>query len=319
MSIVEEPSISAEGTVVAPRLQSSLDASIDRDGLPGARLRPIHYFVALGLAILAAVLTGDAWADMIGYGWKDEESSHVLLVPVAVAWIAFVRRSALVRCVQQGTWIGPLFSLLGLALWIYGWRRDTQSAWHMGAVLFSFGAALSVLGKGVLVRMWPAALCLLLLVPIPATGRLLIAQPLQLATASVTAEVGQVLGMDVMREGCTLKVNGQNVTVAEACNGMRMVFTLLLVCYVFAFTTPLNNSVRFLILLLSPAIAMIANLIRLLPTIWAYGHLSPDVSNMLHDIGGWAMLFAAFATLMGSVKFLRWLSIPVSPKGIYAD
>lgn len=319
MSLAEQNKISAIGPADIPPRLSSLDASIDRDGLPGTRLRPVHYIVALVMAIVAAILTGDAWADMIGYGWKDEESSHVLLVPVALAWIAFVRRSSLVRCVQQGIWIGPLFSLLGLALWIYGWRRDTQSAWHFGAVLFAFGAALSVLGKGVLIRMWPAALCLLLLVPIPATGRLWIAQPLQLATATVAAEVGQVLGMDVIRQGCTLQVNGQNVTVAEACNGMRMVFTLLLVCYVFAFTTPLNNSVRLMILILSPVIAIIANLIRLVPTIWAYGHLGADVSNMLHDVGGWAMLFAAFAALMGSVKLLRWLSIPVSPKGIYAD
>ena len=33
------------------------------------------------------------------------------------------------------------------------------------------------------------------------------------------------------------------VTVAEACNGMRMVFTLLLVCYTFTFVTPLLQDI----------------------------------------------------------------------------
>ena len=37
--------------------------------------------------------------------------------------------------------------------------------------------------------------------------------------------------------------------MAEACNGMRMVFALVLVSYAFAYSMPLRNTVRILVLI----------------------------------------------------------------------
>jgi exosortase/archaeosortase family protein len=65
-----------------------------------------------------------------------------------------------------------------------------------------------------------------------------------------------------------LRVNGVDVAIGEACNGMRMTFALVLVSFAFALTTPLNGYVRVLIVLLSPVSAVIANVIRLVPTVW---------------------------------------------------
>lgn len=283
------------------------------------RLGRVDYVFAAVLSLVAVALTWDAWADIWAYGLKDEESSHVMLVPVAVAWIAWVRREALARCPRRGTWVGVLIASIGLAGWVLGWRYDVQIAWHLGAVAFATGAGLSVLGAELLKRLWPAFLVLVLLAPVPSAGRLMVARPMQGATAAMTADVAEVMGLQVLRSGHTLEVNGRSVTVAEACNGMRMAFTLLLACYVFAFTTPLHNSVRLLILLASPLVAIVANVTRLVPTIWVFGSFGAETSQRFHDLSGWAMLFAAFLTLTGLIKVMRWLSIPVSPRGVYAQ
>lgn len=272
----------------------------------------LHFWAALGLVAACMVVAGNAWTDLWTIGWKDEESSHVLLVPLVVAWLIWVRRGRLRGCEPGGRLIGTFFIALGWFLWSFGYRQQVQSFWHSGAVVMAVGGILTALGSDVFIKFFPAFVVLIFLVPVPSTGRQMIALPLQHAIAQTTQNVGEVLGMQVTREGNLLTVNGHEVAVVEACNGMRMVFTLFLACYVFAFVTPLRGYVRALVLAASPLVAVVANVIRLVPTVWMFGHASPEAAERFHTAGGWVMLVVAFLGLMGIVKVLRWAMVPVA-------
>jgi exosortase len=263
----------------------------------------------LGACVLIA---GNAWADLAMLGWKDEESRHVLLVPLVVAWLAWVRRQRFRACEPTGRWVGTVLLGLGWMAWSIGYRRQIQTAWHSGAVLMAMGGLLTVLGKDVLMKFFPAFVALAFLVPVSSTIRQHIAVPLQHDTAWLTQNVAEVLGMQVTRQGNLLSLNGTEVAIAEACNGMRLVFTLFLACYVFAFVTPLRMYVRMIVLAASPLIAIAANVVRLVPTVWMFGHTSPSVAEQFHTFSGWLMLILAFLALMGIVKLLRWALVPVT-------
>lgn len=271
-----------------------------------------HVYAALAVVSACVVIAGNAWADLSTIGWKDEEASHVLLVPLVVGWLVWVRRGRLRSCEPGRRMIGTLLVAIGWFLWSFGYRHQVQSSWHLGAVILAVGGLLTVLGRDVLVKFFPAFVALIFLVPVPATGRQLIALPLQHAIAQATQNVGEVLGMGVIRQGNLLTINGREVAIAEACNGMRMVFTLFLACYVFAFVTPLRGYVRALVLAASPLVAIIANVVRLVPTVWMFGHASPQVAEEFHTLSGWVMLVVAFLGLMGIVKVLRWAMVPVA-------
>jgi exosortase/archaeosortase family protein len=75
---------------------------------------------------------------------------------------------------------------------------------------------------------------------------------------------------------------------------------------------PLRNSVRILVLLASPLAAIFCNVVRLIPTIWLYGHAAKPVADDFHNISGWIMLPIAFLLLMGIIRALRWALIPVA-------
>lgn len=275
--------------------------------------RPWHLWAAVGLAALAALIFWDVWADIYRLSWGDEEASHVLLVPIAVAWIAWVRRGRLRQCRPTGRLVGTLLIAAGWFLGSYGYRNDVQSFWHGGAVIVVMGCLLTVLGKDIFFKFLPAFAVLAFLLPVPSTARQQIAIPMQKWTAQLTQSASELLWMDIDRRGNLLNVNGQDIAIVEACNGMRMVFTLFLACYVFAFTTPLRGYVRALILVASPFIAIAANVIRLIPTVWMYGHTSAEAAATFHDVGGWVMLVVAFLALTGITKLLRWALVPVSP------
>lgn len=250
------------------------------------------------------------WADIFTIAWRDEESSHILLIPPIIAWLVWVRAIRFRRSPPRYSWAGPVLIGLGWLLATVSFQNAFQAGWHGGAVLMFLGAVTTVVGVQVLANFTPAVALSAMLVPVPGAIRLFIAGPLQNATARVTRVVLEAMGYWVERSGNMLVINEREVAVHEACNGMRMVFALLLVSYAFAFTVPLRNSVRLTILLLSPVAAILCNVVRLTPTVLLYGYADESLADWFHSVAGWAMLPLAFLILMGITRTLRWALVP---------
>ncbi len=272
-----------------------------------------HVIVA-GVLLVAAIFAGlDQWRDIFMIASRDEEASHIFLViPIAI-WLIWIRRVRFRRCPPRPSWVGVVMILAGYVLMEFGFRNAFQAGLHGGAVLMALGAVVTVVGTQVMANFFPAVAILALLVPIPGNLRLAIAGPLQNATARVTTGTLEMMGFYVERSGNLVNINDMPVAVAEACNGMRMVFALLLVAYAFAFTVPLRNSVRIMVLLLSPVAAIICNVFRLAPTVIMYGNqerLPEGWPDAFHDFAGWLMLPVAFLMLLGITRALRWAMVP---------
>jgi exosortase len=262
----------------------------------------------IGASIYA---TFDAWRDIASAGWNDEESSHVLLAPMVFAWIFWVRRRRMAKLVVHARWVGLLIMAVAAALWFVGLRDRIHTAWQLGGVLMVVGGAVVALGTGFVWRFLPAFGSLIFLIPMSGGRRQAFAAPMQLITAKLTQNVCELFGMIVDRQGSLLSCNGVSVAIAEACNGMRMVLTLVIVSYLYAFITPLRGYVRVLIIVFSPVTAIVCNVIRLVPTVWMFAHTSKPTAEMFHDISGWAMLLVGFLLVMGVIRLLRWIGLPV--------
>jgi exosortase len=270
-----------------------------------------HVVLAVGMAALGVAVTWPAWADIYHVASADEESSHIFLVPIVALWMLWARRVRFRYCKPTGTLMGPMIVALGWLVGTFGFYRGQQSLWHGGAVLVVLGCVVSVLGRQAIFRFLPVIAVLVFLVPVPAEIRLRVALPLQTWTARIEQTTFEVLGTDVQRAGNRLTINGIDVSIIEACNGLRMVFALILVSYAFSFGLPLRNRVRFLILLASPFAAILCNLIRILPTVWLYGNAPRAVARAFHDYSGWRMLPIALLMLLGIIRLMRWAMIPV--------
>ena len=255
--------------------------------------------LAGGLAAIAILITIDVWRDMLNLSLKDEESGYILMVPVVIAILIWARRRAIADARISHNWIGTLLLGLGWAVWSAGYRSGSHALWYGGADLMALGGVITVLGKDALIKFMPAVGALIFLIPVMNGRRHQISGPLELMTAQATQAICEIVRLNVQRQGNLLLVNGVEVAVAEACNGMRMVFTLVLVCYLYAFALPIRWYGRVAVLVLSPLVAMICNVTRLVPTAWVYGHASLTAANRFHDLSGWAMLGVGFLILTG--------------------
>jgi exosortase len=225
-------------------------------------------------------IASESLRDLLSLGFNDPESSQVLLAPVVIAWLVWVRRGRIARCSLRGRWTGVFIIAAGWLLWSQGYHYQIQSFWHFGAILLLAGSLLVLLGADALWNFLPAWGALIFLVPIPGRVHLQVAVPLERITAIMTQSLAEVLGINASRSGNQLTVNGIDVCIVEACNGLRMVFSLFMACYVFAFVRPLRPWVRFVVLAAGPVVAIVCNVIRLVPTVWMFGNAPPPSGFM---------------------------------------
>jgi exosortase len=276
------------------------------------RLTAWHLLAAAVLAALGVLVTFDAWHEIYLYATHDEEASHIFIVLPVALWLIWVRRMRFRHCRPSGTIVGPLMVAFGWWLGSYGFNNQRTIFYHLGSLLVVLGCIFSVLGKNVLFRFFPAVAVLVFIVPVPGQIRQSIAMPLEAWTARIAQTLLDIMGVQTEVSGNLLSINGTAVTIAEACNGMRMVFPLFLIAYAFSFGLPLRQGVRFLILLASPITAIVCNVLRTLPIIWLYGYSNREIAHSFHDYSGWLMLPIAFLLLLGIIKLLKWAMLPVT-------
>lgn len=273
--------------------------------------------VLLALVVLLAIgAQHTLWFDIYRSAARDGEHSYILIVPLIAAWLFWVRRQRLRLATPERTLLGPLLIVLSWGFGEWGYENAVRVAEHLGAVGMIYGAALSVLGVPFFLKFAPAILSLLFLIPVPGMIRQQIAIPLQEISARITFLILDLFGTPVSHMGNVLTINGQDVAVAEACNGMRMAAALAVVSYTYVFSVPLRQGVRILLVALSPIIAVLCNVIRLIPSVLLYGYASSDTAEIFHDISGWAVLGVALLMLWGVASLLRWLEVPIEPYAV---
>jgi exosortase len=273
-----------------------------------------QYLLWLGfltMVILNLLIYRDPIADIIGIAVRDSDRSYIIVVPFLAMYLAWLRRSRIRNITLKPSILGPGIILLGWIGFLIGGTEDIVVLWHLGAIFGIVGIVVTFLGGKSLRAFGPAFFILLAVVPIPGRVRQFAAQPLQRLATDVTATILDVVGVPAVQNGNLIEINGVVVAVGEACDGMRLLVPLMLVIYVFVFSLPLRSSMRAFMILASIPVALICNVLRLVPTALAFGYM-PRFAEVTHDIGGWIMIPIAILALLGLLRLIEWLDIPVS-------
>ena len=136
------------------------------------------------------------------------------------------------------------------------------------------------------------------MVPIPAIIYGQITLPLQLIASNLAERALSLMGIPVLRDGNILELPRQSLSVVEACSGIRSLLSLSFLSLVYAYFFDAKVWMRWVLLILTVPIAILANAARVTLT-GLIGEYKMEWSHgIYHSISGWIVFMLALAMLV---------------------
>lgn len=235
-------------------------------------------------------------------------NAHGMLIPPVVAYFAYLELKRVKDLPPTSSAWGFLFLAPALMLHALDTGIHTQLLSAASLVLALPGLALLFLGPQRTARIaFPLAFMTLML-PIP----LVLTEPIHLllrevATAASAAIIPS-LGITAYVEGTTFYLARSTLHVSDACSGFSTLYAALAVAALTAYACPVNWR-RVVVLLIAPALAVAANVLRVILLIAVVDQTGVDVlATWFHPATG--MMTFAFA-----IPVILWVGSPTAGAG----
>jgi exosortase C (VPDSG-CTERM-specific) len=255
------------------------------------RLRLTGY---AGFLVLITLLFVRPLAQLMSHAAQTDLHSHILLVPLIVAYLLYLRRDrSLVEYGSSiaGTVILGAFGAASLAAGI-GWREDLSLNDGLAVMAFAFscfaaaGGFLFFGSKWMAARAFPFAF-LIFLVPLPDAAVDWLEKASVLASAEAAAMYFGLVGTPLVRTGVIFELPGIVLQVAQECSGIRsswvLFITSLLASHLF-----LKTRWRMIVLVLFVIpLGVLRNGFRILVIGLLCVHIGPHMADsVIHHRGG---------------------------------
>lgn len=262
----------------------------------------------LGLLALLATVTYDLGTQL----WSQGQSDYGPLVLAAGLWVLFRERHAILLAQgRKRSWSATALLLAGLGLFVIGRSQDILF-FEAGALLLILPACLLAYGGWPSLKAGAFGLFLLtLFVPHPAF--VVDAMTAQLkAGVSLFAEWGLYgLGYPIGRDGVVLSIGPYQLLVADACSGMRSIFSLvavgLLYLHLMRHANPWRNAALLAIVI---PMAVLANALRVMVLALITFHFGYAAGQgYAHGLAHVVLFLAAVGLLLAFDRLLEYLPV----------
>jgi len=260
------------------------------------------------------VIAGVIWIyarvlmDLAKEWWINPDYSHGLLIPFAVGYLVYEKRSSLASLPSRPTWFGVVIIVISQCINLIGFLGAEFFLQRTSFVLLIAGLILFFGGWQYLRETAFMLLLFELAIPLPVLIFNLVALPLQLIASSWAESFLRVCQIPVLREGNLLYLSQQTLNVAEACSGIRSLMSLITLGLMLAYFLPFRWMVRVAFVLTTIPIAIVANAFRVGGTgVLATYFGDKAAQGFFHTFSGWLVFVFAFFVLLGEVALFHRL------------
>ncbi|MEO0461980.1 MAG: exosortase A [Pseudomonadota bacterium] len=273
--------------------------------LPEVWRKPL---ACLGVAVLGLMLvSAREWGEMLHQWWNIDTYNHILLVPLIVIWLVWLKSGELERVAPRSLGWGMAIVAAGLALWLAGRVTDINLIAQAGAVGAVQGAIVAMLGARVAVLLALPLTYLAFLVPF---GDEIIPQ-LQAITAQITIALTRWSGIPAVVDGIYIDTPVGLFIVAEACSGVKFLVAMVTLAVLVCFTRFRSWSRRAAFMAASIIIPVLANGVRAWGTVYIAQFAGVEfAAGFDHIFYGWIF----FALVVGMVLAGAWRFFESEPE-----
>lgn len=234
----------------------------------------------------------------------DSNWTHGMVIPLFSIYLIYTRREDLLAARRKSSMWGlaiMLFCLVGEILWRYPGQNYWLSQTCMIGVLF--GLVLYLAGGSTIRVTWLPILFLVFAIPISPRVYTAISLPLQNVAAKGAVLIFRALQVQVTSSASAVELISRSgelreLTVAEACSGMKLLMAFLALGVAMAYLDYKPIWQRLILVAAAVPIAIFCNVIRVAITSWMYYIDKPELGqDFMHYFTGMLMLIPAFALL----------------------
>jgi exosortase B len=262
-------------------------------------------FIFFGLATLYV----PSYVGLYQKVWTNSDEMHGPIILAVTLWATWSMRKSLFELTREGSIVGWPILVIGLLFYFVGRALDIMVL-EVGSQLLVVGACLLLLGgwKAIRLAAFPLAF-LSFLVPLPGNFVDSMTGTLKQVVSHVAEDLLYWTGYPIARSGVMLSIGPYQLLVADACSGLKSMFSLSAMGFLYVYLKGHKDLVRnaFLIALLLP-IAFVANVIRVLVLILVTYHFGDAAGQgFVHDAAGIVLFIAAILLLGGLDVAFGWL------------
>jgi len=238
--------------------------------------------------------------------WMDDpDMGHGFFVPLVAGYIAWQKRDEWLSAPASGNWVGMALVAWG-SIQLLVATLGAELFLARTALLFTIAGAILLAGGTRIFRalLFPLFL-LVFMVPIPVIIYTQITFPLQLLASRAAELALTLIGIPVFREGNILELPSQRLSVVEACSGIRSLLSLTFLSLVYAYFFDRKVWMRWVLLIASVPIAILANAFRVTMTGILSEYKREWADGFFHAAEGWVIFMLALVMLVGVHRFVN--------------
>ncbi len=240
--------------------------------------------------------------DLVVRYWLHEEQAYSVIVAVAIVALFWSARKHFVAAPAHPHRVTGYVSLgCGLLAFVIGRALGVMALEVGSAIPALIGVLLITHGIAALRVYWLPIIYLCFLVPIPEMLVESVTGPLKISVSHLAENLLYALDYPVARMGVTLSIGKYQLLVADACSGMRSIFSLFALGLIYLHVVHRPSWLHNLILLLAIVpLALLANFARvvtLMLLVYYYGEAVAQ--GFMHGFSGLILFAVAVLAFIG--------------------
>jgi exosortase len=270
---------------------------------------PLEVAKWLPLVLAVSWVFGPALRIETQLWWQYPDQAHCMFVPTFAIILAWLRRGMIAGEDAPGSRWGLVLLVLAAAL---QWAAASFALFYLhclSLVPCLAGLVLFLGGWRALRWIGPSIGFLVFMFHVPGPIVTLLSYPLQRLAAVLSTFVLQLFGIAAFSQGAVIVLHDSKVGVAEACSGIRILFTCFALCLAVGLLSERRFWQRLVIVVSALPIAIIVNASRITATAIFHVTVRRDLADgILHDMAGWCMPLLAVAMVYLELALLSWLT-----------
>ncbi len=261
------------------------------------RNRFLFYGQAAILFALAAWLYTPLAFSLAGQWWHDPNYTHGFFVPVFSLFLLWERRDKLVALRPKPAWSGLVILLFALLALVLSSINSGFFLHRISFLLFIAGLVVFLAGwKHLAAVSFPLAFLVLMIPSSTVLGHITL--PLQIVASKTASFLLMLVGVPAAREGNIILLPTARLEVAEACSGIRSLFSLITLTVIYGYLAESKIGTRVLLVLIAVPISILANALRIAVTGVVVEYWGVEgAQGTPHLLSGW-LIFAGSLALV---------------------